>query len=229
MAKLRLRSKLPLASSATDLWEQAYSQFETPQEEQKKFTRRLRKIGAAHWSRKSEVVELFCGRGNGLHALAALSFENIEGVDRSASLLAQYCGAARTYVSDCRNLPFESRTRDIVIVQGGLHHLESIPADLDKSLSEARRVLRPGGLFIAVEPWLTPFLFLVHALCGQPLVCRLWPKLNSLATMIELEGPVYESWVAQPQMILRLLENHFEIERCRFAWGKLIFVGRPRA
>ena len=49
-------------------WEAAYLRFETPEEERRKFLRRLRILGAPHWPRDAEVVELFCGRGNGLRA-----------------------------------------------------------------------------------------------------------------------------------------------------------------
>src|SRR4029077_17863706 len=89
-----------------DPWEAAYLAFETPEQEIHKFVRRLIKLGAPHWPRDAQIVELFCGRGNGLHALRRLGFTNIEGVDLSPSLLAQYSGDAKCHVSDCRQLPF---------------------------------------------------------------------------------------------------------------------------
>ena len=118
-------------------WEQAYLRFETPEEERRKFLRRLRILGAQSWPRDSEVVELFCGRGNGLEALSGLGFEHLEGVDLSDTLLAQYRGKARCYVADCRSLPFPDRSRDVLVVQGGLHHLEALPDDLIRTLDEA--------------------------------------------------------------------------------------------
>jgi hypothetical protein len=65
-------------------------------------------------------VELFCGRGSGLHALGELGFTKLEGVDLSASLIEQYDGSAKLYVGDCRGLPFGAQSKDIVIIQGGL-------------------------------------------------------------------------------------------------------------
>jgi hypothetical protein len=102
-----------------DPWEAAYLRFETPEQEIEKFTARLLKLGAGEWPRQAEIVELFCGRGNGLHALHRMGFTRLEGVDLSARLLAQYRGGAKCYVSDCRRLPFADRSKDVLIVQGG--------------------------------------------------------------------------------------------------------------
>jgi len=217
---------LPGEVCCSQSWEQAYLRFETPEEERQKFLRRLRAVGAPAWPRDAEVVELFCGRGNGLEALACLGFTRLEGVDLSASLLAQYRGQARCYVADCRALPFPDASRDVLVVQGGLHHLEKLPVDLVRTLDEVRRVLRPGGRFVVVEPWLTPFLSFVHAVCEVRLARRAWPKLDALATMNEIERPTYMAWLERPREILALLRKHFVPELCRETWGKLHFVGR---
>ena len=64
-------------------WEEAYTRFETPAEEINKFIGRCTRIGMRSWSRSSNVVELFCGRGNGLKALERMGFTRLEGVDLS--------------------------------------------------------------------------------------------------------------------------------------------------
>jgi SAM-dependent methyltransferase len=210
-------------------WEEAYLQFETPEQEINKFLKRLLKAGAGDWPRDAEIVELFCGRGNGLHALSRLGFRRIEGIDLSPTLISQYSGQARCHVGDCRRLPFESDSKDILIVQGGLHHLLSLPGDLEETLSEARRVLRRDGLFVAVEPWLTPFLYFVHAVCRVEAARRLSKKIDALATMIDFEKETYDQWLAQPRIILNGLKRYFEPQRSSTGWGKLMFVGRKKA
>jgi SAM-dependent methyltransferase len=212
-----------------DPWEAAYLRFETPEEEIRKFTERLRRLGVSQWPRESNVVELFCGRGNGLHALARLDFQNIEGVDLSPRLLAEYTGEARCYVGDCRELPFADSSKDAAIVQGGLHHLPVLPNDLERVFAELRRVLRPTGRVVFVEPWLTPFLRFVHAAAQNPLARRLSVKLDALATMIENERQTYENWLNRPKEISALARRYFQPEHESFAWGKWNFVGRPRA
>ena len=207
-------------------WERAYQQFETPEEERSKFRRRLRSLGAAGWPADARVVELFCGRGNGLHALESLGFRALEGVDLSPRLLQEYVGSARTYVADCRTLPFADASRDVLIVQGGLHHLQNIPEDLLRTLREVKRVLRSSGRFVVVEPWSTPFLTLVHTVCESGLVRRVSPKMDALATMIELERPTYEAWLQSGPLISSTLREMFKVEKLKVAWGKLSFVGR---
>jgi ubiquinone/menaquinone biosynthesis C-methylase UbiE len=209
-------------------WEAAYARFETPEQEIRKFTRRLLEMGAAQWAHDVEIVELCCGRGNGLHALSKLGFTRLEGVDLSASLLAHYAGQARLYVCDCRRLPFDDVSRDVVIVQGGLHHLLVLPNDLEQTLSETHRILRNEGLIVVVEPWLTPFLAFVHRACQSRIVGRVFPKLEALATMIHHERHTYDQWLSHPQMIVHLFEKFFFTVRCSIKWGKYMFVGRKR-
>jgi len=212
----------------TSLWEAAYLRFETPEQEIRKFKRRLLKLGAATWLREAAVVELFCGRGNGLQALSRLGFTRLEGVDLSPRLIAEYRGPARCYVADCTRLPFADHSKDFLIVQGGLHHLLTLPDDLERVLSEGRRVLRKDGRLVAVEPWLTPFLRLVHASCEQAVCRKLSARVDALATMIQYERETYEQWLGSPQPVMALFTKHFAPMHVSMAWGKLSFVGSPK-
>ncbi|MCB1600664.1 MAG: class I SAM-dependent methyltransferase [Xanthomonadales bacterium] len=209
-------------------WEAAYLRFESREQEIAKFQQRLLRLGATGWSRNAHIVELFCGRGSALCAWEQLGYTRLDGVDLSESLLQQYRGPATLYVCDARELPFASQSRDIVAVQGGLHHLNLLPEDLDRTLSDAARVLKPGGLFLACEPWLTPFLSVVHHVSEIALVRRLAPRIDAFATMVDGERSTYEAWLAQPSLILELLHRHFEPLQQRIRWGKLEFAGRKR-
>jgi SAM-dependent methyltransferase len=207
-------------------WEQGYLRFQTPEQEIRKFVRRLRKLGALRWPRDSAVVEIFCGRGNGLRALERLGFTNLTGIDRSPRQAGRYEGPARILVHDCRQLPLPDAAFDVTVVHGGLHHLESLPGDLARTLDEVRRVLRSGGRFVAVEPWRTPFLDFFHLISTQPTVRRLWPKLDAYQTMQDNEAETYEAWISAPAEILGLFRERFAPEMCAIGWGKLHFVGR---
>ncbi len=207
-------------------WEAAYARFETPQEETAKFLARLRRLGAPGWRRDLEVVEIFCGRGGGLRAWETLGFTALEGVDLSENLLAQYSGGARLYVGDCRRMGFADSSRDVICVQGGLHHLPVLMEHLEETVAEVRRVLRPGGRFVVVEPWLTPFLRLVHALCARALVRRASGKIDALARMIDGERQTYLQWLSRPAEIRAALARGFSTERQEVAWGKFSWVGR---
>jgi ubiquinone/menaquinone biosynthesis C-methylase UbiE len=208
-----------------DAWEAAYCRFETAEEEIRKFTGRLVALGADSWPRDTEIVEIFCGRANGLVALERLGFTRLEGVDLSASLLSRYRGSATLYVCDCRQLPFDDRSRDLVIVQGGLHHLYALPDDLERTLAEAHRVLRDGGKLAVVEPWLTPFLSFVHFVSQRRLARRLFNKIDAFAAMTENEAETYFNWLSRPREILALLRAFFRTRCLTTRWGKLMYVG----
>lgn len=219
----------PAQECCSQAWEAAYRQFETPEQEVRKFTKRLRLLGADKWPRDARILELFCGRGNGLHALTRLGFQDVSGADLSASLLAQYTGTARRYVCDCRHLPFGDETLDIAIVHGGLHHLPQLPSDLERTLAETHRVLCAEGRLVMVEPWLTPFLRLVHA-CGRVRwLRRLSPKLQAFWTMTINEWDTYFAWLRQEQEILDVVSKYFHSEFSAARWGKLRLVGRKRS
>src|SRR2546430_9344168 len=166
-----------------DPWEAAYLRFETPEEEIQKFIGRLNRLGASQWPRNSEIVELFCGRGNGLIALQRLGFTRLEGVDLSPRLLAQFKGSAKCTVADCRRLPFADRSKDVIIVQGGLHHLPALPDDLDQTFSEMHRGLRTNGPVMFVEPCRTTFLSSVHLTAEISPVRRISSKMEAFAAM----------------------------------------------
>lgn len=223
MSKPGLHSPCPLSA-----WEAAYLSFETPEEEIRKFIKRLRRLGAERLPRQAEVLELFCGRGNGLRALERLGFKRLQGVDLSISLLSHYHGPARILAGDCRHLPYPDRCKDAVVAQGGLHHLLSLPHDLEQTFGEVRRVLRTGGRVMFVEPWLTPFLTWVHWAAGKKVVRRYSPKMDAFQVMFEHERRTYEQWLRQPQLILKSARAHFSPSYESFAWGKWNFAGTPR-
>src|SRR5262249_37558665 len=131
-------------------------------------------------------------------------------------------------IGDCRQLPFENTSKDILIVQGGLHHLPLLPDDLDRVLAEASRVLRPDGFLVVVEPWATLFLSMAHALCRSQIIRKLSPKIDALAIMIYYERQTYKQWLSQPRLILESLRKAFRCERCNFRRGKIYFTGRKR-
>lgn len=227
LTELRDTSELT-GEQIQDFWEEAYTRFETPEQEIRKFIGRLNTLGQAEWRRDAQIVDIFSGRCNGIRALEHFGFTNLEGVDISPNLLSQYDGTARLYTADCRDLPFEDESRDIIIVQGGLHHLPELPKDLDRTLGEIRRVLRPDGRFVMVEPWLTPFLQLIHFLSERKTVRAVSNKFDAFATMTHYERDTYFRWLGKSGEITALLKRHFDELYLRKTFGKLFFVGKKR-
>ena len=211
------------------IWEEAYKRFETPEQEIAKFTRRLTNFGFDKIDKGLRIVEIFCGRGNGLVALERMGFDNLEGVDLSDTLLEEYRGTARLHLADCLDLPFDPAGYDVVIVQGGLHHLPSMTEDLDQCLGGVRKILRDQGRFFVIEPWKTPFLDFVHFVTEIPLMRKLYAKGDALAVMTERERTTYEQWLSMPTEIHAVFERHFAIESWSTRWGKLAAVLQARS
>jgi len=211
-----------------ETWEQAYARFETPEEEVAKFVKRLEWFGASTWGKDSDILEVFCGRGNGLTALSQMGFTNLAGVDLSADLLAQYRGGAQTYVCDARELSLPDDSQDVVIIQGGLHHLPTLPDDLAQSIAQAARVLRADGRLVIVEPWDTPFLRMVHRAAANATLRRLWGKLDAFQVMYDNEQATYDNWRSRPAELLGVIDRYFRPARRRIGWGKLFYLGTPR-
>ena len=70
-----------------------------------------------------------------------MGFTHVEGIDLSDTLLEEYCGPATLHPDDCLDLPLDESSYDIIIVQGGLHHLPNLPSDLDQCLAGVARIL----------------------------------------------------------------------------------------
>jgi ubiquinone/menaquinone biosynthesis C-methylase UbiE len=208
-------------------WEQAYQRFETPLQEQRKFIRRLRRLGVERWNRESRVLEICSGRGNGLVAWQRLGFSKVAGVDLSPALVERSACRQQCVVGDARRLPVGTASQDVAAVQGGLHHLLS-PADVRDTLAEMHRVLKPDGRVIIIEPWATPFLRFVHLVSEQPLARALSNTLDAFAAMTDNERPTYEAWLARPREILTDVTARFDGIVVRERLGKLVFMGRPR-
>lgn len=217
----------PAGDDSQAVWEAAYARFETAEQETQKFLNRLRMAGVDGWDKSLCVAEIFCGRGNGLVALERLGFRCLLGLDLSPHLATRYQGPAEIVVADARRIPWSDGCLDVAIVQGGLHHLPQLD-DLRQAVAELARVLRPTGRLVVVEPWQTPFLRFVHLVCRQKMALRCSKKLDALATMIVLETPTYQRWLAAPDEILAIVSQSFEITWQQVGWGKLMLVANPR-
>ncbi len=211
-----------------DQWEAAYERFETPEQEIQKFIGRLKRFGFESVPKDARIAEMFCGRGNGLVALETMGFTNVVGLDLSDTLLDQYAGPFELHLADCTDIPLDSDTFDAVIVHGGLHHLPTLPRDLEQCLAGVARILKRDGTFYAVEPWSTPFLVAVHMIVQNPLVRKVYAKGDALAEMIDRERVTYEQWLRQPSEVAAVFDKHFESRIDTKSWGKLTYAGTPR-
>jgi ubiquinone/menaquinone biosynthesis C-methylase UbiE len=105
------------------------------------------------------VLEVGAGPGAATAELAR-RVRSVTSLEYSHDFCVKLCAkvdAARVVQGDASTLPFESQTFSSVIAVLVLHHLRSSDAQ-DRAFAEIFRVLKPGGVFVAIEiqdGWLT--------------------------------------------------------------------------
>jgi arsenite methyltransferase len=107
-------------------------------------------------TRAHRVLEIGCGRGFNLLNLARRNPEvAFAGIDltpwhvRAARYLAWRRRNLEVHEGDFHHLPFADASFDLVFSVEAICHA----ADVYQVVHEVRRVLRPGGRFVTVEPW----------------------------------------------------------------------------
>ena len=207
-------------------WELAHQAFQTPEEELAKILRRFRALGAHTWDTRQTIADICSGRGAGLRAWHELGFTDVVGVDFSAALAHSHQGPGRVVLGDARSVPLRDASRDIVIIQGGLHHLFTFE-EVDLAVREMVRIVKPAGRIIVIEPWPTPFLRVVNALMHVRVLRSVSSKVDAYARMYEEGRVTYDAWLNQSAEVLSVLRRHITPSFEQFRWGKVMLVGTP--
>jgi demethylmenaquinone methyltransferase/2-methoxy-6-polyprenyl-1,4-benzoquinol methylase len=161
-----------------------------------------------------KILDLAAGTGSSSEPLAAAGAEVIP-ADFSEGMLAAG-RKARPHLAftkaDALNLPFEADTFDVVTISFGLRNT----ADIDKALSQMRKVTKPGGHLVVVEfshPVWRPFrtIYTNYLMRLLPIIARItssnpdayvylaqsiraWPDQSALACRIEAAGWSNVGW-----------------------------------
>ena len=156
---------------------------ETPEELREKIEGRKWRF-YRYGYKAGRILDLGCGGGLDLLALHEITGGKAElyGVDMTDKVLELAeerfgrLGVEGVHLlkGDISSLPFPDGSFDMVTVAWVLHHVDG--EELDRILDEVRRVLRPGGIFLMLEPCEPPFTE------GQ----WLWMELMRLQSDIEL-------------------------------------------
>ena len=100
-------------------------------------------------SRSDTVVDLGCGYGEFLNHISAARRIGVDLNPDSADMLAPGVEFHKGQADDLGFLPDDSV--DVVFTSNLLEHLQT-KAEVERTIAEARRVLKPGGHFIAMGP-----------------------------------------------------------------------------
>ena len=97
--------------------------------------------------RGSKLLDLGCGRGEFLRGFAELGFR-AKGFDRSRPAQPRFCEEVVEGDYEQSGLPFQDGEFSVIFNKSVLEHV----FDVSRLLGECRRVLSPGGRFIAMVP-----------------------------------------------------------------------------
>jgi len=199
---------------------------------------------------QKDVLEYGCGPG--YEALfIAKSASSVTGIDISDTAIEQAKEMARqeqitnaTFrAMDAEAMDFSDESFDLICGMGILHHL-----DLDKSLSEIARTLRPGGKAIFIEPLgHNPFINLYRKITPNlrtedehPLLAKDLKSMQSYFSKIEPHYFHFHSIMAVPfrklpgyTLLLKTLDaadralfKLFPFAR-KYAWQVVIVLSHP--
>ncbi|MBO0812415.1 MAG: class I SAM-dependent methyltransferase [Microlunatus sp.] len=125
------------------------------------------------------LLEVGCGTGALAERIAGELPTQVTCVDQSERMVELTAGRGIcALVADAGALPFDDDSYDAVLAAWMLYHV----ADLDQTLSEIRRVLRPGGLFVAVTNGDEHIADLLAA-AGEPTVRSQFSRENGEASL----------------------------------------------
>ncbi len=103
-----------------------------------------------------QILDIATGTGDLALMMAQLNPDKITGLDISAGMLevgkqkiakANLSDKIEMVVGDSENMPFPDNTFDAITVSFGVRNF----ANLDKGLTEIKRVLKPEGIFVILE------------------------------------------------------------------------------
>jgi len=153
------------------------------------------------------LLDIGCGTGVYFDTLASHA-DSIVAIDESGDMAAiadEYCrqnGLTTIHlgVGSAECVPCKSGTFDIVIAMDLLHHV----SDLEKTLAEVDRVLKPGGHFFVFEPNIcNPLMFLAHLVPAEERLALHRNRPRTLQRLLETRfDPV--RWAGVCAMITQL-------------------------
>jgi demethylmenaquinone methyltransferase / 2-methoxy-6-polyprenyl-1,4-benzoquinol methylase len=134
------------------------------------------------------ILDIATGTGDLAILMATTSAQNIVGLDLSAGMLEigktkisnkNLSSKIEMIVGDSEKLPFEDNSFDAITVAFGIRNFEN----LEKGLTEIKRVLKPNGIFVVLEtsnPTKFPFKqgYFFHTKYILPIIGKLFSKDN---------------------------------------------------
>ncbi|NUN05161.1 MAG: 3-demethylubiquinone-9 3-O-methyltransferase [Bdellovibrio sp.] len=146
-----------------------------------------------HIGYHAEILDMGCGAGHVTNSLAQAGHE-VTGVDLSSTSLKiaeakDVTGKVNYLRADVYRLPFSRESFDVVVAMDLLEHV----MDPQKIITQATRVLRPGGLFIYSTVNKNPLSWLI-VIKGIPWIVKNTPQNSHLYSLF-ISPRTLEEWM----------------------------------
>jgi ubiquinone/menaquinone biosynthesis C-methylase UbiE len=128
----------------SDAWKDAYLAEPERRRRLQAMPRKLRLLGIEDLPRDSSILDLCCGSGEAMLALASMGFTNLTGLDIEIPASLSADPRFVTHVGDARATGLPDSSFDYILNVHAMHHLETAE-NIELFLQESYRLLRPGG------------------------------------------------------------------------------------
>jgi len=185
-------------------WQAVYRSPALVSRRQRSHRRKLARLGVLEWPRSFKILDLCCGSGEALCILHQEGFTELWGADIKIDSDLRSLPWCRTVQCQAQRLPLENSSFDGVLIMHSLHHL-GVVTGIRATLSEARRVLRPGGRLALVDHHNAPQVWWAFWALRQPWLTWWSPALKSFCEQHREEWPYLSQYLRQYRNVRRLI------------------------
>jgi ubiquinone/menaquinone biosynthesis C-methylase UbiE len=192
-------------------WDSNFVNLDSIHFSSKKNLNRLQKLKFFDLTNQDDLIlDLFCGRCDTSYGLTNYRLKVING-DLSFNLLKINKKAKNKIQLNALLLPFKNNQFNAVIIQGGLHHLESFE-QLTICFSELKRILKSNGYVFISEPGNTLVLKLWLFLIKRTNVWKLSPYSRNWHSVYSEEERSHSVYLENVSKLIDYLKKNWVIE-----------------